>query len=129
MRTVAPEPKQRAARWRQASVLATRPHWALVKRASPTLSIETQRILRYGRTSRRSSTGDFYAPPADRPLMNSPINRQKVLFWLPLVGYWLLAILTVFHSQPPWMVMILGSPLVFVAFAINYRARQTTTTR
>jgi hypothetical protein len=54
---------------------------------------------------------------------NSPISRNKAEFWIPLVGYWLLAVLTAFYPQPPWIVVILGSPLVLVAFAINRRAR------
>jgi hypothetical protein len=58
---------------------------------------------------------------------NSPIDRRKGVFWLPLVGYWLLAILMAFHPLPPWLVVILGSPLVLVAVAINHRARQRTT--
>jgi hypothetical protein len=58
---------------------------------------------------------------------NAPINRIKAVFWLPLVGYWLLAILMAGHTQPPWIVMILGCPLVLMAFANTRRARQRTT--
>jgi hypothetical protein len=64
---------------------------------------------------------------AANALGNAPINRIKAVFWLPLVGYGLLAILMAFHPQPPWIVLILGCPLVLVAFAINRRARQRTT--
>jgi hypothetical protein len=57
------------------------------------------------------------------PAASVPRNRQttdsKLAFFLPLVGYWLLAILMVFHPQPPWILVILGSPLVLLAFAIG----------
>ena len=55
------------------------------------------------------------APPAHR------IYRCKLVFWLPLVGYWFLAILMASYPQPPWVLVILGSPLVLMAFAINCR--------
>ena len=56
----------------------------------------------------------------ERP-SEQPNKRPKLVFWLPLVGYWALAILIVFYPQPPWVVVILGSPLVLVAFRINSR--------
>ena len=55
------------------------------------------------------------------------IARSRLAFSLPLIGYWLLAILMGVHPQPAWVLVILGSPLVLVAFAItghvNGRAR------
>ena len=62
------------------------------------------------------------AIPATSAPHNSWLRSSKLVFWAPLVGYWLLAIQMAFHPQPPWVVVILGSPLILVAFAINYRA-------
>jgi hypothetical protein len=57
------------------------------------------------------------------PAASVPRNRQttdsKLAFFLPLVGYWLLAIVMVFHPRPPWVLVILGSPLVLLALAIS----------
>jgi hypothetical protein len=64
------------------------------------------------------------AIPATSALRNCPINRSKLVFSLPLVGYCFLAILVAFHPQAPWVVAILGSPLVLGALAVNRRALQ-----
>jgi hypothetical protein len=62
------------------------------------------------------------ATPAASPTRNPRISRSKLVFWAPLVGYWLLSILMAFDPQPTWVVVVLGSPLVLVALAISYRA-------
>jgi hypothetical protein len=41
-----------------------------------------------------------------------------LVFFLPLGGYWLLAILTAFHPRALWVVAILGPPLVLVGLAV-----------
>jgi hypothetical protein len=59
--------------------------------------------------------------PAASAAGDRRVNRRGLVFWLPLVGYWLLAILLVCYPQPPWVVAILGSPLVLAAFVISWR--------
>lgn len=47
------------------------------------------------------------------------IGGSKLSFSGPLVGYCLLAVLIAFHPQSPFVVVILGSPLILLAFAVN----------
>jgi hypothetical protein len=67
------------------------------------------------------------AIPATSAPRNRRINCGKLVFSLPLVGYCFIAILVAFHPPAPWVVAILGSPLVLVAFAVNRRALQRAT--
>jgi hypothetical protein len=67
------------------------------------------------------------AIPATSAPRNRRINRGKLVFSLPLVGYCFIAILVALHPPAPWVVAILGSPLVLVAFAVNRRALQRAT--
>jgi hypothetical protein len=51
-------------------------------------------------------------------------TRQAVL---PLIGYSLLAMLVAFRPQASWVVVMLGSPLVLVAFAVSRRSEEVLT--
>ena len=47
-----------------------------------------------------------------------PTSLSRLVFFLPLGGYWLLALVTAFHPRPLWVVAILGPPLLLVAMAV-----------
>jgi hypothetical protein len=56
------------------------------------------------------------------PVASSPPGRtslSRLVFWLPLAGYSLLAILMAVYPKSPAIVAFLGAPLVLLAFAVN----------
>jgi hypothetical protein len=56
------------------------------------------------------------------PVASSPPGRvslRGLVFWLPLAGYSLLAIVIAFYPRSPAVLAFLGTPLVLLAFAVN----------
>jgi hypothetical protein len=59
---------------------------------------------------------DAQSAASDRP--NPPTHLSKLVFFLPLVGYWLLAVLAAFHPRPLWVVEMVEPLLVLMALAV-----------
>jgi hypothetical protein len=48
---------------------------------------------------------------------------ERLVFFLPVGGYWLLAILTAFHLRPLWVLSIFAPPLVLMAGGVVCKFR------
>jgi hypothetical protein len=61
------------------------------------------------------------------PVASSPPSRvslRRLVFWLPLAGYSLLAILMALFPKSPAVLAFLGAPLVLLAFAVKIAAAE-----
>jgi hypothetical protein len=59
---------------------------------------------------------DAQSAASDRPDPSTYLSR--LIFFLPLGCYWLLAVLATFHPRPLWVVAMVGPLLVLMALAV-----------
>ena len=60
----------------------------------------------------------FNSIPAASATRDRPENLSRLIFFAPLVGYWLLAMVLAFQPRPSWVVWVCGAALVVMAAII-----------
>jgi hypothetical protein len=56
--------------------------------------------------------------PAARATRDRPVNLGRLVFFLPLACYWLLAVVIAFHPRPLWVLAISALPLLLMTLTV-----------
>jgi hypothetical protein len=56
--------------------------------------------------------------PAASATRDRPVNLGRLVFFLPLGCYWLLAVVIAFHPRPLWVLAISALPLMLITLTV-----------